>query len=74
MDVNMIREMANFQGIPYCDEKMTFFYDETGNCGKFSLNEEGVNDPTALNNDFMAIISFLYNYLFNLLIIHKIIF
>ena len=53
MDVNMIREMANFQGIPYCDEKMTFYYDETGNCGKFSLNEDGVNDPTALNNDFI---------------------
>ena len=53
MDVNMIREMANFQEIPYCDEKMTFFYDETGNCGKFSLNEGGVNDPTALNNDFI---------------------
>ncbi len=53
MDVNMIREMANFQGIPYCDEKMTFFYDETGNCGKFSLIEDGVNDPTALNNDFI---------------------
>ena len=53
MDVNMIREMSNFQGIPYCDEKMTFFYDETGNCGKFSLNEDGVNDPTALNNDFI---------------------
>lgn len=53
MEVNMIREMTNFQGIPYCDEKMTFFYDETGNCGKFSLSESGVNDPTALNNDFI---------------------
>ena len=53
MDINMIREIANFQGIPYCDEKMTFFYDETGNCGKFSLSEDGVNDPTALNNDFI---------------------
>lgn len=53
MDVNIIREMANFQDIPYCDEKMTFFYDETGNCGKFSLIEDGVNDPTALNNDFI---------------------
>ncbi len=53
MDVNMLREMAHFQGIPYCDEKMTFFYDETGNCGKFSLNEDGLNDTTALNNDFI---------------------
>ena len=53
MDINLIREFSNPQGIPYCDEKMTFFYDETGNCGKFSLNEDGVNDPTALNNDFI---------------------
>lgn len=49
----MIREMSNPQGIPYSDKKMTFFYDETGNCGKFSLREDGVNDPTALNNDFI---------------------
>ena len=53
MDINMIREMSNPQGIPYSDKKMTFFYDETGNCGKFSLREDGVNDPTALNNDFI---------------------
>ena len=53
MDINMIRELSNFQGIPYCDEKMTFFYDETGNCGKFSLRDNGVNDSTALNNDFI---------------------
>ena len=53
MDINVIRELSNFQGIPYCDAKMTFFYDETGNCGKFSLREDGVNDPTALDNDFI---------------------
>lgn len=45
--------MPNLQGISYCDEKITFFYDETGNCGKFLLKEDGVNDPTALVNDFI---------------------
>ena len=53
MDINMLREISNFQGIPLCDTRMTFFYDETGNCGKFSLCDEGVNDPTALSNDFI---------------------
>ncbi len=49
----MVCELENFQGISYCHEKLTFFYDETGNCGKFLLREDGVNDPTALNNDFI---------------------
>ena len=53
MDINLIRALSNAQGIPYCDKKITFFYDETGNCGKFTLREDGVNDPTALNNDFI---------------------
>ena len=53
IDINMLREISNPQGIPYCDGKMTFFYDETGNCGKFSLRDNGVNDSTALNNDFI---------------------
>lgn len=53
-DVDMIRQMdAEFHGLPLCDKKMTFYYDETGNCGKFSLREDGVNDPTALTNDFI---------------------
>ena len=53
IDINMLREISNPQEIPFCDEKMTFFYDETGNCGKFSLRDDGVNDTTALNNDFI---------------------
>ena len=32
---------------------MTFYYDETGNCGKFILNEKGINDEKALSHDFI---------------------
>ena len=54
IDVNDIREAdSKGHGIPLCDDIMTFFYDETGNCGKFSLNENGVNDETALQKDFI---------------------
>ena len=54
LDVDMIRQMdAEFHGFPFCDKKMTFYYDETGNCGKFSLRKDGINDPTALTNDFI---------------------
>ncbi len=48
IDVNMMRQLdPELHGLPLCDGNMTFFYDETGNCGKFSLREDGVNDPTA---------------------------
>lgn len=54
MDVNMLRQMdADLHELLLCNDDLTFFYDETGNCGKFSLREDGVNDPTALNNDFI---------------------
>jgi len=53
MDINLIRELSQWQGITLCDERLTFFYDETGNCGKFILSEEGVNDPIALKKDFI---------------------
>lgn len=54
LDVDMIRQMdAELHGLPLCDKKLTFYYDETGNCGKFSLREDGINDPTALSNDFI---------------------
>lgn len=53
VDVKLIQEISKMQGIDNCDEQLTFFYDETGNCGKFTLRENGVNDPTALYNDFI---------------------
>lgn len=54
VDVDMIRQMdAELHGLPLCNKEMTFYYDETGNCGKFILREDGVNDPTALTNDFI---------------------
>lgn len=54
IDVNLMRQLdAEMHEIPLCNDKMTFFYDETGNCGKFSLRESGVNHPTALKNDFI---------------------
>ena len=53
MDTRLIQEISKMQGVDSCNEKLMFFYDETGNCGKFSLRENGVNDPTALYNDFI---------------------
>lgn len=40
-------------GFPHSDEKMTFYYDESGNCRKFLLTESGVNDHDALEGDFV---------------------
>lgn len=54
MDINIMRELeAKVNEIPLCEEKLTFFYDETGNCGKFLLRDNGVNDPSALKKDFI---------------------
>ena len=54
LDVNLIRQMeSEVNGIPLCDDTLTFYYDETGNCGKFILTADGVNDKTALTNDFI---------------------
>ena len=53
MDIGFIRDLGNLQGIAFCDKKVSFFYDETGNCGNFTINEMGVNDPTALCHDFI---------------------
>lgn len=53
-DVNKMRVMnASLHEIALCDDVMTFYYDETGNCGKFILREDGVNSPSALNDDFI---------------------
>ena len=54
IDVNMVRtDVAELHDLPLCDDEMTFYYDETGNCGKFSLTENSVNDTTALEKDFI---------------------
>lgn len=54
IDVDIMRQTeSKLQGISLCDDRMTFYYDETGNCGKFKVTETGFNDPTALTRDFI---------------------
>lgn len=54
MDIDIMRKaVSEFQGTPLCNTCMTFFYDETGNCGKFKATETGSNDPMALTRDFI---------------------
>lgn len=54
IDVNEMRKIdAEIHGLPLCDDLMTFYYDETGNCGKLILTDDGVNDETALECDFI---------------------
>ena len=54
IDVNEMRKIdAEMHGLPLCDDLMTFYYDETGNCGKLILTDDGVNDETALECDFI---------------------
>ena len=54
IDVNEMRKIdAEMHGLPLCDDVMTFYYDETGNCGKLILTDDGVNDETALECDFI---------------------
>lgn len=40
-------------GIRPFDDEMTFYYDESGNCRKFSLTETGFNNIDALKGDFV---------------------
>lgn len=35
------------------NEEMTFYYDESGNCRKFYLTDNGFNDPEAIKGDFV---------------------
>lgn len=35
------------------NEEMTFYYDESGNCRKFYLTDNGFNDPKAIKGDFV---------------------
>lgn len=40
-------------GIKPFNEEMTFYYDESGNCRKFYLTDNGFNDPEAIKGDFV---------------------
>lgn len=54
IDVDFMRNRdSEMHGMPLCDEKLTFYYDETNNCGKFYLTEIGINDESALLSDFI---------------------
>lgn len=47
------KEVFELNGIDPFDEKMTFYYDESGNCRKFSLTESGFNSIDSLKGDFV---------------------
>lgn len=47
------KAVLDLNGIAPFDEKMTFYYDESGNCRKFSLTETGFNNIDALKGDFV---------------------
>ena len=47
------KEISLLSGIPICNEVYTFYYDETGNCRKFSLSEKGYNSTSAIENNFI---------------------
>ncbi len=47
---NVVFEM---NGISPFEEEMTFYYDESGNCRKFSLIKTGFNSDDALKGDFV---------------------
>lgn len=43
-DIGEIKKsIFKLNGIAPFEEKMTFYYDESGNCRKFSLTESGIN-------------------------------
>ena len=50
-----LREMeARFRGVKTCNEKWSFYYDETGNCRKFRLTDDGsFNNTNALSHYFI---------------------
>ena len=51
MDTAVFKQ--NLQEIPPFDEEYDFYYDETGNCRKFSLKENGFNFNDAINKNFI---------------------
>ncbi|MDO5155150.1 MAG: hypothetical protein Q4D51_04215 [Eubacteriales bacterium] len=53
-DIGEIKKsIFKLNGIAPFEEKMTFYYDESGNCRKFSLTERGFNSTDALKGDFV---------------------
>lgn len=48
-----VEDQKKTNGIPPFEEEMTFYYDESGNCRKFSLTETGFNNMDALKGDFV---------------------
>ena len=47
------KAIFTLNGIPPFEEEMTFYYDESGNCRKFSLTDAGFNNTDALKGDFV---------------------
>lgn len=47
------KTVFKLNGILPFEEKMTFYYDESGNCRKFLLTEHGFNNTDALKGDFV---------------------
>lgn len=47
------KAVFELNGIEPFNEEMTFYYDESGNCRKFSLTENGFNSTDALKGDFV---------------------
>lgn len=47
------KDICDENGISLPMNEMTFYYDESGNCRKFSLTEDGVNSKDALKYDFV---------------------
>lgn len=50
---DMKNTIESLNGIPPFNEEMTFYYDESGNCRKFSLTGTGFNNTDALKGDFV---------------------
>ena len=40
------KAIFTLNGIPPFEEEMTFYYDESGNCRKFSLTDAGFNNTS----------------------------
>lgn len=53
MDIDADIYKMNIQGLSPFNDKMTFYYDETGNCRKFKLTEKGFNDSNAIYKNFI---------------------
>lgn len=50
---DMKNSLKDLHGIEPYNDVMTFFYDESGNCRKFSLTKKGVNSQDSLWGDFV---------------------